>query len=58
LEIKYPATVKERLEKDVVTTHTLQTAGGMQNMTIVNEDGFKKKEAQAFRRWATHEVSP
>lgn len=27
-------------------------------MTVINEDGFKKKEAHAFRRWATHEVIP
>ncbi|WP_248548429.1 BRO-N domain-containing protein [Paenibacillus odorifer] len=57
--------VKARLDEDVVTTHTLQTAGGMQNMTIVNEDGLydvildsKKPEAKSFRKWITHEVIP
>lgn len=50
--------VKRRLPKDVVSKHTLQTAGGPQGMLIVNEYGIyetvfesRKPEAKAFKRW-------
>jgi len=50
--------VKRRLPKDVVSTHTLPTAGGPQKMLIVNEYGIyetvfesRKPEAKAFKRW-------
>lgn len=57
--------VKERLSVDVVSTDTLKTAGGMQKMNFVNEDGLydvildsRKPEAKAFRKWITSEVLP
>lgn len=50
--------VRRRLPKDVVSTHTLPTAGGPQKMLIVNEYGIyetvfesRKPEAKAFKRW-------
>lgn len=57
--------VKERLSEDVVSTDTLKTAGGMQKMNFVNEDGLydvildsRKPEAKVFRKWVTSEVLP
>lgn len=57
--------VKERLSKDVVSTDTLKTAGGMQKMNFINEDGLydvildsRKPQAKAFRKWVTGEVLP
>lgn len=59
------ADVKQRLTKDVVSTHPLETAGGIQQMNFVNEDGLydvildsRKPEAKAFRKWITSEVLP
>lgn len=50
--------VRRRLEKDVVSKHPLKTAGGTQEMLIVNEYGIyetvfesRKKEAKEFKRW-------
>jgi len=58
-------TVKQRLSEDVCSTYPLLTAGGIQNMTVVNEDGLydvilesRKPEARAFRKWVTGEVLP
>ncbi len=49
----------------VLTTLPVQTAGGVQQMTFVSEDGLydaifdsRKKEAKAFRKWVTSEVLP
>ena len=60
-----PRVVKQRLDKDVCSTYPLQTAGGMQNMTFINEDGLydvildsRKPEAKKFRKWITSEVLP
>lgn len=60
-----PRTVKQRLAEDVCSTYPLQTAGGMQETTIINEDGLydvilesRKPEAKAFRKWVTSEVLP
>ena len=65
LEIGNPSDVKNRLEKGVVTIETLQTAGGMQKLTFINEDGLydvvldsRKPEAKKFRKWITSEVLP
>lgn len=65
LGIGNPSDVKTRLDDDVYSIETLQTAGGMQKMTIINENGLydvilesKKPEAKAFRKWITHEVIP
>ena len=53
-----PKWVKQRLEKEVVSNHPLKTAGGQQEMLIVNEYGIydtvfqsRKKEAKDFRKW-------
>ena len=50
--------VKRRLEKDMVSTHTLETAGGPQKLLIVSELGIyeafsnsRKPEAKDFKRW-------
>lgn len=57
--------VRQRLERGVVSTHPLQTAGGIQQFTFVNEDGLydvildsKKPDAKRFRKWITSEVLP
>jgi len=57
--------VVRRLEKGVVSKHPLQTSGGIQEITFVNEDGLydvildsRKPEAKAFRKWVTSEVLP
>lgn len=55
----------ERLAKDVISNHPLQTAGGTQMANFVNEDGLydvildsRKPEAKIFRKWVTGEVLP
>ncbi|WP_218017773.1 BRO-N domain-containing protein, partial [Nocardia farcinica] len=65
LEIAAVGRVAARLDEGVRQTHTLQTAGGPQQMTIVSESGMyevvirsDKPEAAAFRRWITSEVLP
>lgn len=65
LEIGNHRHVKTRLEEDVVSNYPLQTAGGKQQATFVNEDGLydvildsRKPEAKRFRKWITSEVLP
>ncbi|MBR4757773.1 MAG: phage antirepressor KilAC domain-containing protein [Bacteroidaceae bacterium] len=60
-----PSKVAQRLEKDVLSRYTLETAGGEQLMNFVNEDGLydvildsRKPEAKAFRKWITSDVLP
>jgi prophage antirepressor-like protein len=55
----------ERLDADEKGVSSIHTPGGEQAMTIVNEPGLynlvmgsRKKEAQRFKRWVTHEVLP
>lgn len=57
--------VVRRIDKGVVSTQPLQTAGGVQQANFVNEDGLydvildsRKPEAKAFRKWVTSEVLP
>ena len=57
--------VKNRLTKGVVSTYPLKTAGGIQQVNFVNEDGLydvildsRKPEARKFRKWITSEVLP
>jgi prophage antirepressor-like protein len=57
--------VSQRLEKGVISTYPLLTAGGMQRANFVNEDGMydvildsRKPEAKQFRKWVTSEVLP
>lgn len=59
------AGVKRRLDKDVISNHPLNTKGGVQQATFVNEDGLydvildsRKPEAKLFRKWITSEVIP
>ena len=57
--------VVRRLDEGVVSKHPLQTAGGIQQVNFVNEDGLydvildsRKPEARKFRKWVTSEVLP
>ncbi|PMB98476.1 BRO family protein [Brevibacterium luteolum] len=65
LGIASPGRLAARLDEGVRQTHTLGTAGGAQQMTIVSEAGMyevvirsDKPEAVEFRRWITAEVLP
>ncbi|AYP68465.1 hypothetical protein EalM137_00015 [Exiguobacterium phage vB_EalM-137] len=65
LEIGNARQVKARLDKDVISTDTLQTSGGPQQVTVINEDGLydvildsRKPQAKRFRKWVTSEVLP
>lgn len=65
LELPQVAKVVQRLDKDVLSTHPLETAGGVQQMYFVNEDGLydvildsRKPEAKRFRKWVTSVVLP
>ena len=65
LEIENPRNVAARLDEDEKGVHQMDTLGGKQNVTIVNESGLynvilrsDKPEAKPFRRWVTSEVLP
>lgn len=65
LEIGNSSDVKSRLDEGVVSIETLETVGGRQKMTVINEDGLydvvldsRKPEAKRFRKWITSEVLP
>lgn len=65
LDIDQVAGIKRRLSEDVISNHPLPTAGGLQQTTIINEDGLydvilesRKPEARSFRKWVTSEVLP
>lgn len=65
LDIGNARHVKTRLEKDVVSNYPLETSGGTQQATFINEDGLydvildsRKPEAKRFRKWITSEVLP
>lgn len=54
-----------RLDPDEKGLRLMQTPGGAQQMTVVNEPGLyalvlgsRRPEARAFKRWITHEVLP
>lgn len=58
-------TLRINLDEDEKDVKKLDTPGGKQNMTVINESGFytlimrsNKPEAKPFRRWVTHEVLP
>lgn len=60
-----PSKVAQRLEKGVLSKHPLETAGGIQTVRFVNEDGLydvifesRKPEAKKFRKWVTSEILP
>lgn len=53
-----PKGIRQRLPKEVISNYPLQTAGGIQEMLIVDEYGVyeavfesRKKEAKEFKRW-------
>lgn len=65
LEISNVSDVKKRLSEGVDSIYTLQTAGGKQQVTVINEDGLydvildsRKPQAKRFRKWVTGEVLP
>lgn len=65
LAIGNPSQVKTRLDEGVISNETLQTAGGMQAVTFINEDGLydvilysRKPIAKKFRKWITNQVVP
>ncbi|NLD51461.1 MAG: phage antirepressor Ant [Clostridiales bacterium] len=54
-----------RLDADEKGVSSIDTPGGRQEMTVINEPGLyslvmvsRKPEARAFKRWITHEVLP
>ncbi|MBT0552679.1 BRO-N domain-containing protein [Riemerella anatipestifer] len=65
LEWKRGLTVRYSLEENEVSKAVFHTAGGKQEMSIVNESGMyqlifqsRKPEARKFRKWVTSEVLP
>lgn len=65
LEIDNVAMAANRLDDDERGISLIDTLGGPQRMSIVNEAGMyslalssRKPEAKAFKRWITHEVIP
>ena len=65
LEIANHKNVSARLDLDEKGVHLMDTPGGNQNMTIINESGLykvilrsDKPEAKKYTRWVTHEVLP
>lgn len=65
LDIAAVGRAAARLDEGVRRTHTLQTPGGAQPMTVVSESGMyevvirsDKPKAIPFRRWVTGEVLP
>jgi prophage antirepressor-like protein len=53
------------LDDDEKGVHSVDTLGGIQSVTTINEPGLyslilrsRKPEAKAFKRWVTHEVLP
>ena len=64
LELQASA-VTRRLEEDVISNHPLETNGGIQQLTFVNEEGLydvilgsRKESTKPFRKWVTSEVLP
>lgn len=65
LEISNNRNIAARLEDDEKGVTLVDTLGGAQNMTIINESGLysvilrsDKPQAKPFRRWVTSEVLP
>lgn len=57
--------LSKHCDEGIAKRYTLQTAGGRQEVRIVNEGdvyslifGSRLPEAKAFKRWVTHEVLP
>ena len=65
LELSNPRTSLALLDEEEKGVHTMDTPGGKQELTTVNESGLytlilksRKPEAKAFKRWVTSEVLP
>lgn len=65
LEISNSRNVSDRLDDDEKGVRQMDTPGGMQEMTIINESGLfssilrsDKPDAKRFRKWITSEVLP
>lgn len=65
LDIQNNRNAARRLDDDEKGVHLMDTLGGGQKMTIINESGLykvilrsDKPEAKKFTRWVTHEVLP
>lgn len=65
LEIANARNAARRLDEDEKDVHLVDTLGGKQEMTVVNESGLyavilrsDKPQAKAFRKWITSEVLP
>ncbi|WP_104164749.1 phage antirepressor [Arthrobacter sp. SX1312] len=53
------------LDEDERGVHSVDTPGGLQSMSLINEAGLyslifrsRKEQAKGFKRWVTHEVLP
>lgn len=65
LEYKLTTDLTKNLDPDEITTCTIPTSGGNQEMLVINEPGLyhaifmsRKEAAKEFRRWVTNEVLP
>ncbi len=65
LEYKLTTDLTKNLDSDEITTCTIPTFGGKQEMLVINESGLyhaifmsRKEAAKEFRRWVTNEVLP
>lgn len=65
LELGNPRSSLALLDDDEKGVHAVDTPGGVQRVTVINEPGLyslifrsRKAEAKAFKRWVTHEVLP
>lgn len=65
LGLSNPRTSLAALEDDEKGVHSMDTLGGQQEVTVINEPGLyslilksRKPEAKQFKRWVTHEVLP
>lgn len=57
--------IADHVDEDDKGITKCATAGGMQNLTVINESGVysliissKMLEAKRFKRWVTHEILP
>lgn len=65
LEIANQSNISARLDDDEKGVHQMDTPGGVQKVTVINESGLynviirsDKPNAKAFRKWITSEVIP
>lgn len=65
LEISNSGNAKQRLDEEDKGIHTVDTPGGKQRTSVINESGLydvifmsRKPQAKSFRRWVTNEVLP